>query len=42
MKISPKNKKFGEDSNKKTFLEVCIRSDILKKIFEKKYLLNIL
>ena len=38
MKISPKNKKFGEDSNKKTFIEVCMRSDILKKIFEKKYL----
>ena len=38
MKISPKNKKFGEDSNKKTFLEVCKHSDKLKKIFDKKYL----
>ena len=38
MKISPKNKKFQEDSNKKTFLEVCMRSDKLKKIFDQKYL----
>ena len=38
MKISPKNKKFEGDSNKKTFLEVCMRSDKLKKIFDKKYL----
>ncbi len=38
MKISPKNKKFEEDSNKKTLLEVCKYSDKLKKIFEKKYL----
>ena len=38
MKISPKNKLFKEDSNKKTFIEVCKFSDILKNIFEKKYL----
>lgn len=38
MKISPKNKKFGKDSNKNTLLEVCMLSDKLKKIFEKKYL----
>ena len=38
MKISPKNKLFGEDSNKETFIKVCKYSDILKKIFEKNYL----
>ena len=38
MKISPKNKNFEEDSNKKTLFEVCICSDKLKKLFEKKYL----
>ena len=38
MNISPKNKLFKEDSNKKTFIEVCKFSDILKNIFEKKYL----
>ena len=38
MKISKKNKKFGENANKETFNEVCEYSDILKKIFCKKYL----
>ena len=38
MKISPKNKKFEKDSNKKTLQEVCKYSDKLKHIFEKKYL----
>ena len=38
MKISPKNKKFEENANKKTFLEVCKYSNILKNIFSKKYL----
>lgn len=36
MKISPKNKRFGEDSNKETFKEVCKHSTFLEKIFEKK------
>lgn len=38
MTISPKNKRFKEDSNKKTFLEVCKYSEILKNIFDKNYL----
>ena len=38
MKISPKNKKFGEDANKETFNEICKYSDTLKKLFEKNYL----
>ena len=38
MKISPKNKKFGEDANKVTFNEICKYSDTLKKLFEKNYL----
>ena len=38
MKISKKNKKFGENANKETFNEVCEYSDKLKKIFDKKYL----
>jgi hypothetical protein len=38
MKISPKNKKFSKNSNKETFENVCEYSDILKKIFDGKYL----
>ena len=38
MKISPKNKKHGEDANKETFNEICQYSDILKRLFEKNYL----
>ena len=38
MKISPKNKKHGEDANKETFNEICQYSDKLKKLFEKNYL----
>ena len=38
LKISPKNKNFSENSNKETFYQVCKNSDILKKIFDKKYL----
>ena len=38
MNISPKNKLYKQDTNKKTFIEVCKNSDILTKIFEKKYL----
>ena len=38
MKISPKNKRFGEDENKKTFTEICKNSDKLKNLFNKNYL----
>ena len=38
MKISPKNKRFGEDENLKTFTEICKYSDKLKKLFDKNYL----
>ena len=38
MKISPKNKKHGENENKETFNEICQYSDKLKKLFEKNYL----
>ena len=38
MRISPKNKKFGKNSNQETFDEVCKYSNILKNIFDKKYL----
>jgi hypothetical protein len=38
MKISPKNKKHGEDANKETFNEICQYSDKLKRLFEKNYL----
>ena len=38
MKISLKNKKIGEDSNKRTLQEVCQLSDELKNFFDKNYL----
>lgn len=38
MKISPKNKRFGEDENKRTFTEICKYSDKLKNLFNKNYL----
>ena len=38
MKISPKNKRFGEDENLKTFTEICKYSDKLRKLFDKNYL----
>ena len=38
MKISPKNKNFGEYSNKETLIKVCTYSDKIKKIFDKNYL----
>ena len=38
MNVSPKNKKFEKDMNKKIFLKVCQKSQILKKIFDQKYL----
>ena len=38
MKISPKNKKFGENSNKNTYLKACDSSEELKNKFDKNYL----
>jgi hypothetical protein len=38
MKISPKNKKFGEKTNKNTYLKACDNSEELKNIFDKNYL----
>ena len=38
MNISPKNKILEKDINKKIFLQICQKSEELKKIFEKKYL----
>ena len=38
MKISGKNRKYGENLNKETFLEVCKISPELKNFFEKNYL----
>ena len=38
MKISGKNKKYGENLNKETFLEICKISPELKNFFEKNYL----
>ena len=38
MKISPKNKKYGEYSNKETLIKVCKYSDKIKKLFDKNYL----
>ena len=38
MKISGKNKKYGENLNKETFLEICKISPKLKNFFEKNYL----
>jgi hypothetical protein len=38
MKISPKNKKFGEDTNKNIYLETTQLSKELKNFFDKNYL----
>ncbi len=38
MKISSKNKNYGENLNKETFLKICQKSPILKDFFEKNYL----
>jgi len=38
MKISPKNKKFGEDTNKNIYLEITQLSKELKNFFDKNYL----
>jgi hypothetical protein len=38
MKISPKNKKFKEDTNKNIFLQITQLSKELKDFFDKKYL----
>lgn len=38
MKISGKNKKYGENLNKETFLKVCKISQELKNFFDKNYL----
>ena len=38
MKISPKNKKFGEDTNKNIYLEITQLSKDLKNFFDKNYL----
>ena len=38
MKISPKNRNFGEDVNKDTFMEISKKSEELKKLFDKNYL----
>ena len=38
MKISPKNKKFSEDANRDTLINVCQKSKILKNFFKKNYL----
>jgi hypothetical protein len=38
MKISPKNKKFGEDTNKNIYLEITQLSNELKNFFDKNYL----
>ena len=38
MKISPKNKKFNEDTNKKIYLEITQLSKELKNFFDKNYL----
>ena len=38
MKISPKFKNFGENSNKETYIEVCKYSTKLKNFFDKNYL----
>ena len=38
MKISLKNKKFGENLNRDTFLEICKISPKLQKFFDKNYL----
>ena len=38
MKISPKNRNFGEDANKETYLEISKKSPELQKLFDKNYL----
>ena len=38
MAISPKNKKYDENSNKKLYKKLIEESDLFKKIFDKKYL----
>ena len=38
MVISPKNKKYDENSNKKLYKKLIEESDLFKKIFDKKYL----
>ena len=38
MKISPKNKRFNEDTNKKIYLEITQLSKELKNFFDKNYL----
>ena len=38
MKISPKNKKFGEDTNKNIYLEITQLSKELRNFFDKNYL----
>lgn len=38
MVISPKNKKYDENSNKKLYKKLVEESDLFKKIFDKKYL----
>ena len=38
MEISPKNKKLKEDNNKNIYKNICQNSEILKKIFDKKYI----
>jgi hypothetical protein len=38
MKISPKNRNFGEDANKQTYMEIIKKSPELQKLFDKNYL----
>ena len=38
MKVSPKNRSYNEDSNKKTYLQLCNISSEIKNFFDKNYL----
>ena len=38
MKVSPKNRNFGEDTNKNSYILACQNSEEVKKIFDKNYL----
>ena len=38
MKVSPKNRNFGEDTNKNSYILACQNSEEIKKIFDKNYL----
>ncbi len=38
MKVSSKNRNFGENANKETYLEICKINPLFQKIFDKNYL----